>query len=67
LNNRDGTNSRDFTYIDNVIQMNHLAGNLANKAALKRIFNTTVGERNDINKMGLLLKQDLAEYNPAIA
>jgi UDP-N-acetylglucosamine 4-epimerase len=60
----DGTNSRDFTYIDNVIQMNHLAGTSENSTALNQVFNTAVGERNDLNQLGSLLKRYLAEYDP---
>jgi UDP-N-acetylglucosamine/UDP-N-acetylgalactosamine 4-epimerase len=40
--NGDGTNSRDFTYIDNVIQMNHLAALTTNPEAKGQIFNTAV-------------------------
>lgn len=65
--NGDGTNSRDFTYIDNVIHMNHLAGTTENKAALNEIFNTAVGERNDLNQLVFLLKKYLATYDPIIA
>ncbi|MES2132273.1 MAG: NAD-dependent epimerase/dehydratase family protein, partial [Bacteroidota bacterium] len=45
LINGDGTNSRDFTYIDNVIQMNHLAATTSNPEAIGQVFNTAVGER----------------------
>jgi len=65
--NGDGTNSRDFTYVDNVIQMNHLAGTTENQAALNGIFNTAVGERNDLNQLAFLLKKYLAVYDSAIA
>lgn len=65
--NGDGTNSRDFTYIDNVIQMNHLAATTDNPAAKGQIFNTAVGERADLNWMLHLLKKYLSEYDPKIA
>ena len=42
--NGDGTNSRDFTYIDNVILMNILAMETANPAALNTVYNTAYGE-----------------------
>ena len=64
--NGDGTNSRDFTYIDNVIQMNHLAANTTNSHAINQIFNTAVGERNDLNQLASLLKSYLSEYDPEI-
>jgi UDP-N-acetylglucosamine 4-epimerase len=67
LINGDGTNSRDFTYIDNVIQMNHRAATTANPAAIGEVFNTAVGERTDLNMLVTLLKTYLSEYDPAIA
>jgi UDP-N-acetylglucosamine 4-epimerase len=67
LINGDGTNSRDFTYVDNVIQMNHLAATTTNPAAVNQIFNTAVGERNDLNQLTVLLKKYLAHFDPAIA
>lgn len=65
--NGDGTNSRDFTYIDNVIQMNHLAATTTNKNAIGEIFNTAVGERADLLTLTTLLKKHLIEYDAKIA
>ena len=65
--NGDGTNSRDFTYIDNVIQMNHLAATTTNPEAINQVFNTAVGERNDLNQLANYLKKYLSEYDPEIA
>lgn len=65
--NGDGTNSRDFTYIDNVIQMNHLAATTTNPEAIGQVFNTAVGERTDLNMLTNLLKTYLSAYDPQIA
>ena len=65
--NGDGTNSRDFTYIDNVIQMNHLAATTKNKDAIGEIFNTAVGERANLLELTSLLKKYLTEYNQEIS
>jgi UDP-N-acetylglucosamine 4-epimerase len=65
--NGDGTNSRDFTYIDNVIQMNHLAATTSNKEAIGTVFNTAVGERINLIEMTNLLKEYLSEYDEKIA
>ena len=65
--NGDGKNSRDFTYIDNVIQMNHLAALTQNELAKGQVFNTAVGERADLNQMTQLLKKYLSEYDKKIA
>jgi len=67
LINGDGTYSRDFTYVDNVIQMNHLAATTTNPMAIGEIFNTAVGERNDLNVLTALLKEFLSAYDPEIA
>lgn len=64
--NGDGTFSRDFTYIDNVIQMNHLAATTTNKDAIGQVFNTAVGERTTLLQLTELLKQYLSEFDPEI-
>ena len=62
----DGTNSRDFTYIDNVILMNHLAASANKHKAVNQVFNTAVGEQTDLNQLASLLKKHLAEFDPEI-
>lgn len=64
--NGDGTNSRDFTYIDNVIQMNHLAATTENKKAIGQVFNTAVGDRTTLIELTSLLKKYLIEYDAKI-
>ncbi|WP_042347030.1 SDR family oxidoreductase [Capnocytophaga canis] len=65
--NGDGTYSRDFTYIDNVIQMNLLAIASENPDAVNQVYNTAVGDRTTIKDMAELLKKYLSEYDPKIA
>jgi UDP-N-acetylglucosamine 4-epimerase len=65
--NGDGSNSRDFTYIDNVIQMNHLAATTDNKDAIGQVFNTAVGDRTTLIELTNLLKKYLSEFDPKIA
>ncbi len=65
--NGDGTNSRDFTYIDNVIQMNHIAATTTNKDAIGQVFNTAVGDRTTLIELTQLLKKYLSEFDPKIA
>lgn len=67
LINGSGNNSRDFTYIDNVIQMNELAMTTASHAAINTVYNTAVGERITLNDLFLTLKELLSVYDPAIA
>jgi UDP-N-acetylglucosamine 4-epimerase len=64
--NGDGTNSRDFTYIDNVIQMNHLAATTQNKDAIGEVFNTAVGQRADLNQLVNKLKELLGNFDVQI-
>ena len=65
--NGDGTFSRDFTYIDNVIQMNILAMTTENEKALNQVYNTAVGDRTTLLELTQLLKKHLSKYNPKIA
>ena len=65
--NGDGTFSRDFTYIDNVIQMNHLAATTENPDAIGEVFNTAVGDRATLLQMTNLLREYLAEFDEKIA
>jgi UDP-N-acetylglucosamine/UDP-N-acetylgalactosamine 4-epimerase len=64
--NGDGTYSRDFTYIDNVIQMNLLALTTENDSALNEVFNTAVGDRTNLLELTNLLKEYLSHYDPKI-
>lgn len=65
--NGDGNYSRDFTYIDNVIQMNELAITTENLEAVNTVYNTAYGDRNTLNDLVGYLKVFLAEYDPKIA
>lgn len=65
--NGDGNYSRDFTYIDNVIQMNELAMTTAKSNAVNTVYNTAYGDRNTLNNLVGYLKEYLAEFDPAIA
>jgi UDP-N-acetylglucosamine/UDP-N-acetylgalactosamine 4-epimerase len=65
--NGDGNYSRDFTYIDNVIQMNELAMTTQNPDAVNTVFNTAYGDRNTLNNLVDYLKEFLSAYDPRIA
>lgn len=64
--NGDGNYSRDFTYIDNVIQMNVLALLTENQAAMNTVYNTAFGDRTTLNDLMASLKKYLAEFDPKI-
>lgn len=64
--NGDGTNSRDFTYIDNVIQANHLAAVVADKSALNQVYNVAHGERTDLNQLFHLIRSIIGESDSKV-
>ncbi len=65
--NGDGSYSRDFTYIDNVLQMNLLAMQTNDKYAVNQVYNTAFGERTTLNELVEYLKEFLSEYDVDIA
>jgi len=64
--NGDGNYSRDFTYIDNVIQMNVLAILTENPEALNTVYNTAFGDRTTLNDLIACLKKYLSVFDPAV-
>lgn len=64
--NGDGSVSRDFTYIDNVIQVNHLAALVQNKEALNQIYNVAHGERTTLNELFSIIRNLAGKYDSAI-
>ncbi len=65
--NGNGDYSRDFTYIDNVIQMNELAMLTNNPGAVNTVYNTAYGDRTTLNQLVQLLKENLAVFDSKIA
>jgi UDP-N-acetylglucosamine/UDP-N-acetyl-alpha-D-glucosaminouronate 4-epimerase len=64
--NGDGNYSRDFTYIDNVIQMNELAMTTRNTEAINTVYNTAFGDRTTLNDLIHYLKEYLSEFDSEI-
>jgi UDP-N-acetylglucosamine 4-epimerase len=65
--NGTGEYSRDFTYIDNVIQMNELAITTQNPEAVNTVYNTAFGDRTTLLQLVRLLKDNLSIFDPKIA
>ena len=65
--NGDGSYSRDFTYVDNVIQANQLALLAGKPEALNQVYNVAFGERTTLNELFGYLREDLSAFDPAIA
>ncbi|SIR12301.1 SDR family oxidoreductase [Chryseobacterium sp. RU33C] len=64
--NGTGDYSRDFTYIDNVIQMNELAMLTESDEAVNTVYNTAVGDRTTLNDLVGYLKKYLSEFDEKI-
>ncbi len=65
--NGDGNYSRDFTYVDNVVQMNMLAMQTNNIESVNQVYNTAYGERTTLNDLVDAIKCSLSEFDPKIA
>lgn len=62
--NGDGETSRDFTYIENVIQANILAGTTTNKKAFGESFNTAIGGRETLNNLYAAIVKGVKKHLP---
>jgi UDP-N-acetylglucosamine 4-epimerase len=62
----DGIQSRDFTYIDNVIQANLLCLAELPSSAVNRIYNIACGERTTLNELSDYLRECLGAYDPRV-
>ncbi|MBU1368104.1 MAG: NAD-dependent epimerase/dehydratase family protein, partial [Bacteroidetes bacterium] len=65
--NGKGEYSRDFTYIDNVVQANLKAALTENLTAVNQVYNVAYGDRTTLNDLSHWLREILATYDPAIA
>jgi len=57
---------RDFTYIDNVTQANHLASVVQNKAALNQVYNVALWWTNFANQLFFFIRKLAAGYDKDI-
>jgi UDP-N-acetylglucosamine/UDP-N-acetylgalactosamine 4-epimerase len=49
--NGDGTNSRDFTYVDNAVEANMLGLFTENTEGINQVYNIACGERTSLNEL----------------
>jgi UDP-N-acetylglucosamine 4-epimerase len=63
----DGETSRDFCYIDNVIQANILAASVEDEAATDQVYNVACGDRTTLNELFRLIRDRLSLYRPDVA
>ena len=57
--NGDGSFSRDFTYIDNVVELNIQALLTQNKSAINQIYNVACGEATSLNSLFTMLRDEM--------
>jgi len=65
--NGDGSFSRDFTYIDNVIQINKLALFTENEKAVNQVYNVAFGESSTLNELFSEIKINLSLFDEKIS
>lgn len=65
--NGDGETSRDFCYIENVVQANFLAATTKQPEALNQAYNIANGGRTTLNELYAVIRDSLAEYDAGIA
>lgn len=61
--NGDGLYSRDFTYIDNVLQANHLAAATTDKSAINQVYNVAYGKRTTLNELFGIIQQLIGRFD----
>lgn len=62
----DGTNSRDFTYVENVVNANMLALTTENPEAINQVYNIACGESTSLNELFEILRKMLSTNDSAI-
>jgi UDP-N-acetylglucosamine 4-epimerase len=64
--NGDGSYSRDFTYIDNVLQANHLAALAKDQPAVNQVYNIAYGERTSLIELFELVRNLIAGFDSEV-
>lgn len=64
--NGDGETTRDFCYIENVVQANLLAATTSNSEAINRVYNIALGQRTTLNALFEMLQTSLRRIEPGL-
>jgi len=64
--NGDGTISRDFTYVENVVKANHLAALTGTPEALNQVYNVACGESSSLKRMFEIIRTELGRCDGII-
>lgn len=65
--NGDGETSRDFCYIENVVQANLLSATTQNSEAVNQVYNVAVGGRTTLNQLLEAMRRHLVADYPCLA
>lgn len=72
--NGDGTTSRDFCYVENVLQANILAATTENRKAVNTVYNIAVGQQTTLMELYAMIRDrlvpfrlDLKDFKPDFA
>ena len=64
--NGDGSTSRDFTFIDNVVQANILSATSKNPDAINKIYNIAAGERTTLIELFQFISKNIEAFEPRL-
>src|SRR6266702_3842881 len=62
--NGDGETSRDFCYVENVVQANLLAATTTHPGAPGQVYNVAVGDRTTLNELYAAIRDQVARFRP---
>ena len=62
----DGTSSRDFCYVDNIVQANLLAATSTDPGVLGTVYNCGCNERTDLRQLFAMIRDSLAKDYPHV-
>lgn len=65
--NGDGETSRDFCYIDNVVQANILAAATDNPNAVNQVYNVACGRATSLNELFKIIRDNMVQFRPDVA
>lgn len=65
--NGDGETSRDFCFVDNVVQANILAATTGNERAVDTVYNVAVGDRTTLNQLFEIIRDSLVPWRPELS
>jgi UDP-N-acetylglucosamine 4-epimerase len=63
----DGSNSRDFCYVDNIVQANLLAATASDRAVTGTVYNCGCNGRTDLKQLFAMIRDNLAKAVPEVA